>query len=186
MRSLEALFIDFDGTLVDSEIANANAYAAAIQECGFSIAMENVLRSCQGRHWSEFLPELIEVRYSVELGKEIAQKKKNIYPNYFDQITPNKPVLSLIQSIKKDIPKALVTNASRDSVTQILRHHNLENIFKLLVCQEDIKNPKPSPEGYLRALSLLNVNAEDSLAVEDSESGILAAKKAKIPVLIYG
>lgn len=182
MESLEALLVDFDGTLASTEHSNANAYAMALQDFGFNVSKEVILQYSNGRHWSKFLPDILKDQYSQDIGLKISKNKKNIYPNFYDEIEINEPLITLLKHFK-GLSKALVTNASRDSVMPILDRFGISSLFKIIICKEDVAEPKPSPEGYLLAISLLGVNKLNCLAIEDSETGILAAKNAGIPLL---
>jgi beta-phosphoglucomutase len=182
MESLEAILVDFDGTLVNTESANAKAYASSLQNYGFNVTKEVLLRHCIGRHWSKFLPEILEDQYSLDIGSKIAKNKRVIYPNFYNEIEINEPLLTLLKYFTK-LPRALVTNASREAVLPILDLFGISTFFQTIICQEDVVDPKPSPEGYLLAISLLGVNQLNCLAIEDSEAGILAAKNAGIPTI---
>jgi beta-phosphoglucomutase len=182
MKLLEALLVDFDGTLVNTESANAKAYAASLQACGFYVSKELLVQCCRGRHWSEFLPEILKDQYSQDIGLKISANKKVIYPKFYDEIELNEPLLTLLNYCD-EVPRALVTNASRVSVMPILKRFGIHSFFEIIICQEDVVDPKPSPEAYLLAISLLSVNKQNCLAIEDSETGILAAKHAGIPTL---
>ena len=184
MKSLEAILVDFDGTLVDTEIANAKAYTKALDNNGFSISMELVLTACVGgRHWSKFLPNLLSEDYDEKIGKIVSIEKKRIYRDFYSEITLNKPLLDILDITSKNIPIALVTSASKDSVTEILNMFSLDKFFSIKICQEDVKNPKPDPECYILAASRLNVSCQNCIAIEDSETGLLAAKSAGIQTL---
>ncbi len=51
-----------------------------------------------------------------------------------------------------------------------------------LISNDDVNKAKPDPEGYLKAISYLKLNADECLIVEDSAKGIEAAKKSKAHV----
>lgn len=182
MESLEAILVDFDGTLVHTENANAKAYSASLQNYGFDVSKELLLNYCDGRHWSKFLPEILKDEYTQDIGLKIANNKKNIYPKFYDEIEINKSLLTLLNYFT-GLPRALVTNASKESVLPILEQFGISSFFKIIICYEDVINPKPSPEGYLYAISLLGVNKLNCLAIEDSNIGVLAARNAGIPTL---
>lgn len=181
MESLEAILVDFDGTLVSTECLNAKAYALSLQDFGFNVSKEVILQYSGGRHWSKFLPDILKDQYSQDIGLKIAKNKKILYPSLYDEIKINEPLLTLLKHFKR--PKALVTNASKESVMPILEKFEISSLFKIIICQEDVTEPKPSPEGYLLAVSLLGANKLNCLAIEDSETGILAVKNADIPLL---
>lgn len=182
MKSLEAILVDFDGTLVNTETANAKAYATSLKDYGFNVSKELLLQYCRGRHWSEFLPEILKDQYSLDIGSKIAKNKNRIYSKFYNEIKINEPLLILLKHFSRS-SRALVSNASRGSVIPILDLFGINSFFEVIICQEDIEKPKPSPEGYLLAISLLGVNKLNCLAIEDSETGIIAAKNAGIPTL---
>ncbi len=179
---LDAILVDFDGTLANTEGANSKAYSNSLKNFGFVFSQDVIMQRCIGRHWSNFLPELLQEHYSQELASKIAQRKKEIYPNFYNEIQINQALINLLEDLK-GIPKVIVTNASKEPVLQILEKFNISKMFDLLICQEDVVNPKPHPEGYLLALSLLNANKSRCIAIEDSKVGVLAAKGAGIPVI---
>lgn len=184
MRLLEAIFVDFDGTLVDSEWANAKAYSKALKLHGFQTTPEQIISICLGRHWKDFLPDLLpSCNYPSELVREIALEKKRIYEEFFPEIKLNYPLLNLIESSSATIAKGLITNASKETVYRILDKFEIFDLFDVIICQEDVKQPKPNPECYLKAINILNVEKLNCIAIEDSDTGINAAKTAGIPTI---
>ena len=53
----------------------------------------------------------------------------------------------------------------------------------LLVTNQDVKEPKPSPEGYLKVLKHFNISPQDAMIVEDSPKGIKAATAAGCKIM---
>src|SRR3989442_12478670 len=77
---------------------------------------------------------------------------------------------------------AIVSGALRHEIELILEAVGLRSSFEHITAAEDIRNGKPDPEGYLRALQALNrraaVQASDCLVIEDTIAGIQAAHAA--------
>jgi beta-phosphoglucomutase len=182
MKSRRAIFVDFDGTLVDSEVSISLAYSAALKEFGFNVSPKKVLRFSKGVHWSIFLPQIIGKAYSAEIGLQIAKYKKIIYPQYFSSVRLNISLVEMLKTMKPNFLVGIVTSATREGVESILTNHNLNNFFDAIVCQEDVNKPKPDPMGYFLGMELLNVTPENSICFEDSEAGIKAAKSAGLQV----
>jgi HAD superfamily hydrolase (TIGR01509 family) len=185
MPLLEAVLVDFDGTLVDSELANARAYTSALEEFGFLKEASEIIGVIAGRHWSQFLPIIMGEHYSVEIGKNISELKREIYPTFYDEITLNLPLLSLLETLKKTIPIAIVSNSTRESILKILNFLDIEHIFDQIISADDVSRPKPEPDMYEYALKQMGVSASGSLAFEDSATGFLAAKAAGIPCINF-
>lgn len=59
-----------------------------------------------------------------------------------------------------------------------LKGHDLENYFDVVSTSEDVVKSKPDPGVYLFALKQLGLNAEEAIAIEDTENGIKSAKAA--------
>lgn len=72
---------------------------------------------------------------------------------------------------------AVVSGAARSEVETVLRAAGID-VFEVVVAAEDVKHGKPDPEGYLRALELLGLAGAEAAAIEDTPSGVAAAKAA--------
>ena len=82
-------------------------------------------------------------------------------------------------------PVALVSGAARAEIEPVLDATGLATAFSAVVSADDVERGKPDPEGYLRALELLDgdVRARDVIVFEDTEAGVAAAKGAGMRVL---
>ena len=79
------------------------------------------------------------------------------------------------------MPCALVTASSRVIMDAVLKVTGLS--FGVTVCGEDVQRGKPDPEPYLRAAALLGVPPSGCVVLEDSPTGIAAARAAGCPVI---
>ena len=78
---------------------------------------------------------------------------------------------------------ALVTTASKKNSEEILNFFNKKDLFELIISAEDVKNKKPNPEGFIKAMNYFDINPKDTLIFEDSDIGIEAAIKSGANVL---
>ena len=101
--------------------------------------------------------------------KNIHNLKKDIYINYLDKAKKNNLLFAVIQEMKKSFFISIVTNASKKNVDDILEKFSVKDLFDLLITQEDIENPKPSAEGFLKAMDYFNISKENTIIFEDSE-----------------
>jgi sugar-phosphatase len=78
------------------------------------------------------------------------------------------------------VPLAIVSGAARAEIEPVLEAAGIADLFAAIVPAEDIERGKPEPDGYLRALTLLDgdLAARDVLVFEDTEAGVAAAKGA--------
>jgi HAD superfamily hydrolase (TIGR01509 family) len=77
-----------------------------------------------------------------------------------------------------DIPVGIVTGAQRGDVLAVLQNSAAGELFGVLIAEEDVRNGKPHPEGFLTAARLLNRRPADVLVFEDSVPGVRAALAA--------
>jgi beta-phosphoglucomutase len=78
------------------------------------------------------------------------------------------------------VPLAIVSGAARAEIEPVLEAAGIADLFAAIVPAEDVERGKPEPDGYLRALTLLDgdLAARDVLVFEDTEAGVAAAKGA--------
>ena len=187
LKNKLAIF-DLDGTLFDTKDVNYNAYQNAIRmaEIDVKIDYDDFCKLYNGKNYREFLPKIIP-NISEEQLKKIHNFKKNIYQEHLDKAKKNDLLFSMIEEIKEKFYISIVTNASKKNVEDILEKFSVKNLFDLLITQEDVKNPKPSAEGFLKAMNYFNISKKNTIIFEDSEIGIQAANKAETNyVKVYG
>lgn len=181
---IKAVLIDFDGTLFDTDLANASAYHEAILFFGFTISVEQLAGLIRGRHHSIFLPEILGKTCNPFLMQKITTLKRKIYPNYFSLIQPNVGLITLVKELNtKGFKLGVVTNASKSSVNSVLDYFNLLQIFQVIVSSDNVSAPKPAKECYEYAMNAMNVSPEQCIAFEDSDVGVASAQNAGIKVI---
>ena len=178
---IKGFFFDLDGTVVDTHRANFLAYQRALQDVGVKIDF-NDFKQTIGSAAKSFLPILAPGLQQADY-KLIVDHKAIYYREVMLHTTANQEILQFIKDIKNTCQVALVTTAKTKNVEAVLGHHKLGGLFDCVVTQEDVKELKPHPEAYLRALRLTGLKPKEAVAFEDSESGVAAAKAAGIPVI---
>ena len=75
------------------------------------------------------------------------------------------------------------SNSIRRSVLVMLSKIGLIEYMDLILSNEDVKNAKPHPEIYWKAMSVMNCLPEECLIVEDSPTGLLSASRSRANIL---
>jgi beta-phosphoglucomutase len=176
-----ALF-DLDGTLFNTTDVNYYAYKEAMEQFGYTIEYKYFQEYCNGRHYSEFLPQI--TTKNKEILAQMHYLKKCVYYKYLDKAKPNKRLFELIESINKEYYICVVTTASRQNTEEILKKFNVLNSFDLLVTQEDISKSKPDPEGFFVAMKYFNISPQKTIIFEDSKVGVEAAEMSGAGVFV--
>lgn len=171
---IRAIITDFDGTLVDTFEANLQAYQKAFSECGLSIS-EQQYRECFGLRYDSFMTAMGIT--DAETANRIKEAKKQYYPDFFQYLRPNKALIELIASFKSMGGKtAVASTARKENLMNVINYLGIANRFDLIYAGSDVKEGKPSPEIYLKAMDALKSAPESTLIFEDSEVGIQAAE----------
>lgn len=183
MGRLRAILADLDGTLADTQSMNAIAYAKALCECGYSIPEDTVAARISGRRYDAFLPELTGVD-DPAIIKKIALTKRVIYTELIADVRLNLPLLNWLEHSAMEFRLALVTTASRQAVDAFLARDDWLVDFSVIVTGDDVQRGKPDPEAYELAARQLGVGPDQCLVLEDSATGLEAARRFGAQVLM--
>jgi len=178
MGRIKAIITDFDGTLVNTFMANYCAYKNAFKQYGYELTKEQY-KECFGLRYDDFCKRM---NIKEEDKNKIKELKKKIYPDYFEYLTLNLNLLNFIKAshIVYGVKTCIASTASRENLYNVLRYFNIEECFDIIITGENVNKGKPNPEVYLKALALLECEPDEALVFEDSETGCEAAENAEI------
>ena len=173
---IKAIITDFDGTLVDTFEANLRAYQKAFGVVNMTLTDEKY-RECFGYRFERFM--MATGVHDEAKANKIREAKKEYYPQFFDFLKPNKALIGLIESFHAMGGKtAIASTARRENLMNVVNYIGIGEYFDLIFAGVDVKQGKPSPEIYLKAIEALKVKPEETLIFEDSQVGIEAARLA--------
>lgn len=183
-RRPAAVLFDMDGTLVDTEpYWIATEYALA-EKYGGSWSDEHAL-SLVG---NDLLESGRYIREHMGIDLEPAEIVEELLDGVIAKVEQQVPwcpgateLLTLLG--EADVPCALVTMSYRRFVEPILASLPSE-AFSAVITGDTVSQGKPHPEPYLKGAALLGVAPEESLAIEDSNTGVRAAVAAGCTVLV--
>lgn len=173
----KAYLFDCDGTIVDSMPLHYVAWKIALREwdCEFN---EQLFYSWGGMPVAEIISSLNEL-HDLEMPVEyLAKRKEALYFGSLAQLRAVPEVLEHIEVSHGQLPFAVVSGSTRESVTASLTALNLLHRFETLVCAGEYERSKPDPEPFLIAAERLGVAPEFCLVFEDTEMGVQAATAA--------
>jgi len=100
------------------------------------------------------------------------------------ELQPNQTLQSVMSALSEDGYKlAVCSNSIRKTVLTVLAKLGIIEFIDLIISNEDVKNSKPHPEMYWKAISVMSCLPEETLIVEDSPYGLLAAARSKSYIL---
>jgi HAD superfamily hydrolase (TIGR01509 family) len=90
---------------------------------------------------------------------------------------------NLVRELKARVPIAVASNTPERLVRGALACAGVTEYFDVVVTADQVAEPKPSPDVYLRACELLGAAPSRSIALEDSPTGAAAARAAGMFVI---
>lgn len=177
IEQFKAVIFDFDGVIIDSETVQARAWCAVAAELGLA-DMSVTVGQIAGKLDRHIAPQLFP---DHDHGHCI-QRKNRIQFQLEEQggIVYIDETLELAGRIAGSHRLAICSSSREARIREVLRPKGIVNRFETIVGQVPGEECKPSPAPYLRALRLLGVSAGEACAIEDSHTGITAAKGAGI------
>jgi beta-phosphoglucomutase len=97
---------------------------------------------------------------------------------------PDSEKTSMLRELKKSgILLGCCSNSMSEMVNMMLKSADIVEYFDVVIGNDEVKNPKPDPEMYIRAMQQLGVSPKETVIVEDSQYGIAAAKASGATVI---
>jgi HAD superfamily hydrolase (TIGR01509 family) len=183
---IDAVLLDMDGTLLDTERVYQASLTAALDAFGYPDAttiyhaMIGIpLAECEAMiraHYGEDFP-LADFNSAFDARCD----------ETFRAGLPLKPgTIELLDALRAaGCPMAIVTSSSRRIAEQHLTLGGIRARFDTILTCDDVARGKPSPDIYLLAAERLGVRPQACVAIEDSNPGIAAAYSAgAIPIMV--
>jgi beta-phosphoglucomutase len=172
--AVRALLLDFNGTLSDDEPLLCSILQELFAEVGKPMSEEEYYEQLAGL--SD--PEVVEKWLGKPDPEVLARKIERYRELSADGSTVAPQARQAVLDAAQRVAVAVVSGSARSEIEPVLEAAGLASSITALVAAEDVERGKPAPDGYRRALELLEVGSEEAVAVEDSDVGIEAAKAA--------
>ena len=185
-KKLRALIVDLDGTLVDTMNVHKRGYELLFDQYGWNFDNEiwETKGSTGGTEWLQEILVANNVSDSVKVANELKKIKTKWFLKNIDRVKLFDPVFELIQWArqKTDLNLVCATTALQEIVDSIFDKYHLYSYFDLVLTAKDVPTGKlkPDPYVYNEVLIRLKVKAENSIVIEDSDTGCESALSAGI------
>lgn len=180
----EHLICDCDGVLVDSEVIADRVLVQALSAAFPGIDFRAAAKTAFGQQTSAFLAEL-EGRFGIVVaGDFVAGVEREIDAALKCSLAPIAGVREALESVP--LPAAVVSNSRLARIAASLRRAGLAEVFGARVFSaEEVARPKPHPDVYLHAARQLGVEPARCIVVEDSVTGLNAARAAGMKTIAF-
>jgi len=182
---IEAVILDMDGILIDSERHWQLTERAIFAELGIDLTDELLVQTRGLRteemvaHWSARFP--LDGTDHKQLMKQYDRRMVDTMKSEVPLMEGARELIGMFREM--GMPVALATCSTQEHIDAVMEKHGIRELFDLLVSAAVDMPGKPHPEVYLRTAALLNTDPTRCLAFEDSFAGVIAARAARMKVV---
>jgi HAD superfamily hydrolase (TIGR01509 family) len=173
-NSIECVLFDWDGTLLDSFEADAQAYIHMFAALGMTWSIAQLKR-----HYS---PNWHRVYRAARLPLAKWDAADRLWMRFYRKHQPElQPgARQVLRALDRNFTLALVSSGSRTRVRRQLREHGVSAMFRAKICSEDAPRRKPHPAPLRMALDRLRVAPDVCVYVGDAPEDIEMAHRAGV------
>jgi beta-phosphoglucomutase len=174
-----ALVFDFNGTLSQDEPILCEILQDLFEEHGRPMSAQEYFDQLAGLSDPEIVRTWLGPDHP-DVDEVIEERIVRYRDRVADGSSIPEEVRAAVRYAAERVPVAVVSGAARAEIVPVLRAAGLLDAFVAIVPADDIERGKPDPQGYRRALELLDdgIRPEEIVVLEDTEAGIAAAKGA--------
>ena len=187
---LRAIVFDCDGIIVDSEPAHFLAWRHSLLLQGHNLSLEEYC--LHAGNPTQTILKCLAQKAGMDRSDDILREKRAFYHQLQSNgLPPIQPVIDFIRQLscekeKLKLKLGVASSARKEGILSNLRHLHVDELFDIVVSgQDDLKayeDPegvnKPKPYIYLHLATTLNFSPSECIAIEDSATGVTAAKNA--------
>jgi HAD superfamily hydrolase (TIGR01509 family) len=181
---IKLIIFDLDGVLVEAKTIHYESLNKALGS-EYSIEWNEHLSIYDGLKTNQKLDMLTKNKgLPLEMHKEVWDNKQLYTLQALSNLKSNDNLISTMQKLTTEGYKLSVcSNSIRKTVLTVLSKLGIIEFFDYIVSNEDVQNSKPHPEMYWKSISKMSCLPEETLIVEDSPYGLLAASRSKSHIL---
>ncbi len=184
---------DLDGTLIDTAGEIAMAVNATLSQYGHDMVSETQVTSWIGHGTALLMQQAWPKKNDIEFVDTWNDVMGSFMQHYKNVVgTISKPYPAVIETLKnlkeQGVKQAVVTNKEQPYTNKILKQHNMDSFFDIVVAGNTLPYKKPNAAVIEHCLQTLGESKKTSLFVGDSEIDVTTARNAGVTcwVLPYG
>jgi HAD superfamily hydrolase (TIGR01509 family) len=182
-RRLNAVVVDFDGTLVDTMPLHYEAYRRTFSEMGLDLTPDEFYPHIGGTG-PETIPKFLGGRATSWSVAQIHDRKKLAFLEILNEVEiPQLPAARLLPLLHGRVPMAVSSSGARIGVLAMIERLGWNGYFDAVVTAGDAARGKPAPDLFLKAAELLGIPPEECLVLEDTDDGAAAGRAAGAVVI---
>ena len=190
---MKAILFGSIGTLIETSDLQREAFNQAFKEAGLDWYwdQEDYTKLLKKSGGTKRIEDFAEKNNTNVDAKKIRERKTQIYNDKINSslISPRDGVLDVLEyALKNKIKIGFVTSTTLDNIEAVFKTLNNQikkNYFDFIGNNKLIKEAKPAPDIYIKALNSLELNSSECIAIEDTVESALSADRAKIKCIAF-
>jgi HAD superfamily hydrolase (TIGR01509 family) len=174
-----AIIFDLDGVIIESEEVHYQAHKNVLQAHGIDLSLQEYKQHGMAKGSKHFYTQMKE-KYGINADIPTLQElKKQHYLHLITQFLHAKEhVEDFINRMHKKHKLGIGSASNTDVIETVLHSLGIHHFFEVIVGGDQVKKNKPAPDVYLLVAKKMEVLPEQCLVIEDSQTGVIAARHA--------
>jgi HAD superfamily hydrolase (TIGR01509 family) len=179
-RNLDLIIFDCDGVLVDSEVLSCRCLSEVLGACGIKLELDQALELFLGRSTTAVLQHYA-AQGRILPEHFLADLKSRVRETLQSSLQPITGMASLLSGLQT--PRCVASSSDLDRVSFSLARTCLSSYFgDRIYTSQMVARGKPAPDLFLYAAEKMQAEPARTLVIEDSVSGVAAARAAGMKV----
>ena len=182
MKNIKAVIFDMDGVILDNNDWHLKAWLEFARMIGIDLREEEAFTRIFGKTNREIILDAYPDTSETQVEKWSQEKEalyRDMYTPHFALAEGLLPFLEKLHT--NNLKIGVASNAPIENVNFALDNGGIRKYFQAILHAGLVEKPKPAPEIYLKASAMLGFQASECLVIEDSPTGLKAAKAASCP-----
>jgi beta-phosphoglucomutase family hydrolase len=178
----KGLIFDLDGTIANTMQNHFLSWRTAVSPYGIDFTSD-LFKSLTGKPREATILKLNEL-FQTNMDPVVVGKiKGESFKKMVHETQEIKVVADIVRKYHNILPMSIGTGSTRNGAKKTLEVIDFQHFFDIVITADDILNPKPHPETFLKCAQLMRVEPKDCVVFEDGILGIQAAETAGMMVV---
>jgi HAD superfamily hydrolase (TIGR01509 family) len=181
---IEAVLLDIDGTLVDSNALHADAWQRAFAQCGIDLRFEDIFHQL-GKGGDQLIPVFVPKERLPELQERLEKLHGDIFKrDYLGKVRPFPKVRELVERMRAAGKKVAIASSGKpEEVDHYKKITGIADLVKKQSKSDDVQQTKPQPDIFAVALRKLGTPPDRAVAIGDTPWDAIACGKLGLAII---
>jgi HAD superfamily hydrolase (TIGR01509 family) len=182
--NIEAMLLDIDGTLVDSNDKHADCWVEAFAHFGKNVEWSEI-RPQMGKGGDLLVPDTLNAREMRTFGEDVKKYRGELWKErYMHTVQPFAGARESLEALHaRGIKLAFASSSNPDEVEYYVELLGVGALLEGTTSKEDAESSKPSPEIFQAALERVKSDPARTFAIGDTPYDVLAAHRVPVPIV---